>query len=225
MRSPGNAQPGFCIQTQVRLKGFLRKHLSLVLTLVGVFTLGFVGSEYYGMYSEQKRLTQEWEQQNEPAKPGTTRPVADGLSRVEIPKIGLEAMMVEGASRKQLKLGIGRITTSAQPGEIGNSVITAHRDTFFRKIYELTKGDDILIRRNGEVFRYRVTGKKVVDPSDVSVLRPTKDAQLTLITCYPTYFIGPAPERLVIFSKLQTDGDKAETASQTSAAPAPTPAN
>jgi sortase A len=195
----------------VALKRFLKQHLSIVLTVVGVFLLGFVGSEYYGMYSEQKRLTQEWEQQNAPTEPGRTRPAADGLTRVEIPKINLEAIVVEGASRKQLKLGPGRIKTSAIPGEVGNSVITAHRDTFFRHIYELAKGDDILIRRNGEVYRYRVTGKKIVDPSDVSVLKPTKDAQLTLITCYPTYFIGPAPERLVIFSKLEaTDPDSAD---------------
>jgi sortase A len=195
----------------VALKSFLKQHLSIVLTVVGVFLLGFVGSEYYGMYSEQKRLTQEWEQQNAPTEMGQTRPAADGLTRVEIPKINLEAIVVEGASRKQLKLGPGRIKTSAIPGEVGNSVITAHRDTFFRHIYELAKGDDILIRRNGEVYRYRVTGKKIVDPSDVSVLKPTKDAQLTLITCYPTYFIGPAPERLVIFSKLEaTDPDSAD---------------
>ncbi|HUR37052.1 MAG TPA: class D sortase [Terriglobales bacterium] len=204
----------FCIQTHVAHKGFFRKHLSLVLTVVGVFLLGFVGSEYYGMYREQKRLTQEWEQQNVPTTDANhPRPAADGLTRVEIPKINLDAIVVEGASRKQLKLGPGRITTSAHPGEVGNSVITAHRDTFFRHIYELTKGDDILIRRNGEVFRYRVTGKKIVDPSDLSVLKQTKDAQLTLITCYPTYFIGPAPERLVIFSKLESGPGSQETSS------------
>ena len=88
------------------------------------------------------------------------------------------------------------------PGELGNAVITAHRDTFFRHIYELNKGDEITVLRNGQTFRFAVTGKKVVKPDDVSVLRPTPDAQLTLITCYPTYYIGPAPERLVVFSKL-----------------------
>ena len=181
----------------------LRRHLPLIFTIIGVFLLGFVGSEYYGMYREQKRLTVEWEQQNTAPKTGEAPRTADGLTRLEIPKINLEAIVVDGASRKQLKVGPGRITTSARPGEAGNSVITGHRDTFFRHIYELNKGDDIVVRRNGELFRYRVTGKRIVDPSDVSVLKPTKDAQLTLITCYPTYFIGPAPERLVIFSKLE----------------------
>ena len=95
---------------------------------------------------------------------------------------------------------------TAMPGEPGNAVITGHRDTFFRHIYELQKGDEIVVRRNGQTFKYQVTGKKIVKPEDVSVLKQTKDAQLTLITCYPTYYIGPAPERLVVFSKLVEGG-------------------
>jgi LPXTG-site transpeptidase (sortase) family protein len=206
------------------IKNVLRRHLPLVLTVVGMFLLGFVGSEYYGMYREQKRLTVEWEQQNAAgprSAAGTTdKPVGDGLTRLEIPKISLDAIVVEGASRKALKLGPGRITTSAVPGEKGNSVITAHRDTFFRHIYELNKGDEIRVRRNGEVYRYTVTGKKIVDPSDLSVLKPTQDAQLTLITCYPTYFIGPAPERLIIFSKLDAGAPQAVSQVPQTAAPA-----
>jgi len=121
---------------------------------------------------------------------------------VLIPKINLDVIVVEGASRKQLLAGPGHLQDTATPGSAGNAVITAHRDTFFRHIYELTQGDEILIRRGGQVFHYHVTGKKIVQPEDVSVLKPTRDAQLTLITCYPTYYVGPAPERLVIFSKL-----------------------
>lgn len=88
------------------------------------------------------------------------------------------------------------------PGEIGNSVITANRDTFFRHIYELNKGDIIEVRRSGQVYSYQVTGKKVTDPEDLSVLRQSSDKRLTLITCYPTYYVGPAPDRLVVFAKL-----------------------
>lgn len=199
------------------MPNLLRRHLGLVLTIIGVFTLGFVGSEYYGMWSEQKRLTEEWEQQQKPSPHAGLKPIGDGLTRVAIPKIELDAIVLEGAGRKQLKLGPGRIKTSALPGEVGNSVITAHRDTFFRNIYQLTKGDDIVIRRNGEVFTYKVTGKKIVKPTDVSVLKATQDAQLTLITCYPTYFIGPAPERLVIFSKLEERKPESVAASSAAA--------
>src|SRR5207244_435256 len=84
----------------------------------------------------------------------------------------------------------------------GTYAIAAHRDTFFRHIYELNAGDDIYVQRHGKQFHYVVTGKRVVQPTDVSVLDNSSEARLTLITCYPVYFIGPAPERLVIFAKL-----------------------
>ena len=114
----------------------------------------------------------------------------------------MDAIVVEGASRKQLSIGPGHMIDTAMPGEPGNAVITGHRDTFFRNIYELKRGDEIIVRRSGQVFKYQVTGKKIVEPEDISVLKPTVEPQLTLITCYPTYYIGPAPKRLVIFSKL-----------------------
>jgi sortase A len=132
------------------------------------------------------------------------------LTRLVIPKINLEAIVVEGTDRQQLIAGPGHITDTAMPGETGNAVITAHRDTFFRHIFELEKGDEITVQRAGRAFRYEVTGKKIVPPTDLSVLRPTPDAQLTLITCYPVYYIGPAPERLVVFSRLVApNGDPA----------------
>ena len=147
------------------------------------------------------------------AEPGV---VDDGLTRLSIPKINLDAIVVDGTSYKKLKLGPGRMLDTAVPGNVGNSVITAHRDTFFRHIYELKKGDEIVVQRSGKKFRYEVTGKKIVDPSDLSVTKQSKDKRLTLITCYPTYYIGPAPERLVVFSKM-TD-EQGSTQSQAVAA-------
>jgi len=181
-----------------------RKVLSMVLLLLGVSLLGYVGSEYWGMYRTQKQLEVQWEQQAATVRtPGQPRLAAhDLLTRVSIPKISLDAIVIEGVSRKQLSVGPGHMKDTALPGAAGNAVITGHRDTFFRHIYELQKGDDILVRRNGQLFKYQVTGKKIVKPDDVSVLKQTTDPQLTLITCYPTYYIGPAPERLVVFSKL-----------------------
>jgi sortase A len=160
------------------------------------------------MYAEQKHLAAEWRQQME--RPQVVQASASAQSddthpdliRVQVPKIDLDAYVVDGTSHKQLKLGPGWITTTAMPGEPGNAVISAHRDTFFRHIYELSKGDDILVRRNGRVYKFEVTGRRIVQPEDISVLKQTADAELTLITCYPIYYIGPAPERLVVFSKL-----------------------
>ena len=185
-----------------------RRIISLLLVIVGVGLLTYVASEYWGMYRSQQVLAQEWERQAAAANvPGAPKPTAeDLLTRVVIPKINLDAIVVEGASRKKLSEGPGHMRETAMPGEPGNAVITGHRDTFFRHIYELNKGDEIVIRRNGLVFKYHVTGKKIVMPDDVAVLEPTPDARLTLITCYPTYYIGPAPKRLVVFSRLVESG-------------------
>jgi sortase A len=180
-----------------------RRGLSLALVAVGAGLLIYVGSQYWSMYHSQSELEQEWKKQAAAGSASTSRSAADQLTRVVIPKIKLDAIVVEGASRKQLLAGPGHLRETALPGRPGNSVITAHRDTFFRHIFELNKGDEIMVQRGGETFRYQVTGKKIVKPEDVSVLKPSEDARLTLITCYPTYYIGPAPERLVVFSKLE----------------------
>ena len=185
-----------------------RRWLPASLMLVGVLLLTYVISQYFGMYTEQRRLAQQWQEENARAaaahmnRQAASVAVDDGLTRISIPKIDLDAVVVKGTSRKQLAIAPGHLKETATPGENGNSVITAHRDTFFRHIYELRKGDNIFIRRRGEVYKFEVTGKKIVTPEDLSVLRRTKDPRLTLITCYPTYYIGPAPERLVVFSKL-----------------------
>jgi len=183
---------------------FSRKAVSLALIVIGVALLGYVGSQYWGMYRSQQRLEAEWERQASAATtPGQALiPPEQMLTRVVIPKIGLDAIVVEGASRKDLSEGPGHMRETAMPGETGNAVITAHRDTFFRHIYELVKGDHVQVRRGGRAFTYEVTGKKIVMPDDVSVIRQTPDPQLTLITCYPVYYIGPAPKRLVVFSRL-----------------------
>ena len=186
-----------------------RRAISMALVFAGLGLLGYVASEYWGMYRSQQKLEAEWERQAASVSaPGSATISPDQmLTRVVIPKIGMDAIVVEGASRKQLSEGPGHVQQTAMPGEVGNAVITAHRDTFFRHIYELMKGDQILVRRNGRVFTYEVTSKRIVMPDDVSVIKPTSDAQLTLITCYPTYYIGPAPKRLVVFSKLVDSSD------------------
>jgi sortase A len=181
----------------------------LALIVIGIALLGYVGSQYWSMYRSQKNLEAEWERQaatvNTPAQAALSPDQM--LTRVIIPKINMDAIVVEGASRKDLSEGPGHMKETAMPGETGNAVITAHRDTFFRHIYELVKGDQIQVRRNGRVFTYEVTGKRIVEPDDVSVLKQTAGQRLTLITCYPTYYIGPAPQRLVVFSKLIDSSD------------------
>jgi sortase A len=179
--------------------------------LAGLALLVYVGSEYLAMYREQQTLHRQWErQQNKTASGnigGPAVPVDDGLTRVSIPKINLDVIVVEGTNHKALRLGPGHLTNTPIPGASGNSVISAHRDTFFRHIYELAKGDEIQVRREGHTYTFQVIGKKIVDPDDVSVVKNTADSRLTLITCYPTYYIGPAPKRLIVFARLVAGAD------------------
>jgi len=194
-----------------------RRAVSLALVVGGAMLLAYVGLEYWGMYRSQKELESEWEHQAAvTSAPGQAQLSPEQmLTRILIPKIEMDAIVVEGASRKELSAGPGHMKQTAEPGETGNAVITAHRDTFFRHIYELTKGDQIQVRRSGRTFTFEVTGKRIVVPEDISVIKPTTDPQLTLITCYPTYYIGPAPKRLVVFSRLvESDGHPMKQAAQ-----------
>jgi sortase A len=187
---------------------FLEQRLSAILILIGLVLLGYVGHEYWTMHREQQALRRQWLQQQQSAAIPANTPAApkdDGLTRVSIPKINLDLIVVEGTNHKALRLGPGHLKDTPLPGETGNSVISAHRDTFFRHIYELVKGDEIQVRRDGRTYTFQVVGKKIVEPNDLSVVRNTEDARLTLITCYPTYYIGPAPQRLIVTAKLVDD--------------------
>ncbi len=182
-----------------------RQTISPLLVILGVLLLGYVGAQYGEMYLEQRHLAREWQKQQSAHRAGPhvrATSADDGLTKLWVPKIDLDSVVVEGTNHKALLLGPGHMPDTPAPGDSGNSVITGHRDTFFRHIHELEKGDTVLVQRDGKTFTYEVTGKKVVEPDDLSVVRPAKDSRLTLITCYPTYYIGPAPKRLVVFSKL-----------------------
>ena len=179
----------------------LKRSWPSLLIVAGVALLLYVGSQYATMYAAQRRLAQQWQQQNlqlptQPAGLVTT------LTRLSIPSINLDAVVVEGVGRRDLLMGPGHMPNTPEPGQPGNVVISAHRDTFFRHIHELKEGDYIIVERAGRRFRYQVMGKKVVEPNDMAVVQPTPGSQLTLLTCYPTYYIGPAPQRLVVFSRL-----------------------
>jgi sortase A len=107
-------------------------------------------------------------------------------------------MVVEGTTTIALRRAAGHIARTGMPGVAGNVGIAAHRDTFFRPLRNIRKNDIVTLTTVGAAYRYRVVSTKVVDPSDVSVLNPSEDEILTLVTCYPFYFVGSAPERFVV---------------------------
>jgi sortase A len=125
--------------------------------------------------------------------------VIDGLiGRMEIPRLGLSVIVMEGTSSATLRRAAGHISGTALPGQPGNAGISAHRDTFFRPLRNIRRDDIITLTTALGEYRYRVVSTGIVSPREVSVLDPTEKETLTLVTCYPFYFIGAAPNRFIV---------------------------
>jgi sortase A len=125
-----------------------------------------------------------------------------GISRLEIPRIGLTAMVLDGASSQTMRVGLGHITGTSSPGENGNVAIAGHRDTFFRPLRRIQEGDEILLETPAKALTYRVSSTEIVEPSDVAILRSHGKDELTLVTCYPFSYLGPAAKRFVVHALL-----------------------
>jgi len=120
------------------------------------------------------------------------------LAVIRIPRLGIEAPVLEGTSEFALNRGVGHIEDTPRPGGEGNSGLAGHRDGFFRGLKDIAAGDVLELETRTSVARYRVDKTWIVDPEDVSVLDPTATPSITLVTCYPFYFIGSAPRRFIV---------------------------
>jgi sortase A len=123
---------------------------------------------------------------------------APAIAILRIPKIHVEVPVLEGTDDLSLNRGVGHVAGSANPGENGNLAIAGHRDGFFRGLKDIGLGDTIELDSRGETEIYIVDRITIVDPSDVSVLKPRVHESLTLVTCYPFYFVGSAPKRYIV---------------------------
>jgi sortase A len=128
------------------------------------------------------------------------------LGRIEIPSVGVSAIVEEGESDATLAESVGHLTGTALPGQPGNVALAAHRDTYFRDLSDIQNGDEIFFTTPTAIYKYRVSGVVIVDPSDIGVLSPSNDSRLTLITCYPFHFVGPAPKRFVVVAQQEAGG-------------------
>jgi sortase A len=130
--------------------------------------------------------------------PAITIPDGGLIGRVEIPKLHLSAVVFQGADSPVLAHGIGHVAGTALPGQPGNVVLAAHRDTFFRGLRNIQKGDMVMVTTESGPRSYEVDSTEVVKPTEISVLAPTVKPTLTLITCYPFYYVGHAPKRFIV---------------------------
>jgi LPXTG-site transpeptidase (sortase) family protein len=191
--------------------------LERLLFLVAIAALGWYGIVKLDAAREQAALSSELEiarqAATETAAAGTTPtrqpvrivavPAQSLIGRIEVPRLNLSAVAREGVDVRTLRSSVGHVPGTALPGAEGNAAFAAHRDTFFRPLEGIRTGDEVVVTTPTGVHRYGVTGTRIVDPSEVSVLDATAGRQLTLVTCYPFNFVGNAPKRFIVQATLR----------------------
>jgi sortase A len=164
----------------------------------GILMLGYCGFVVLDTWIFQRQETAALEQ-FVPEHASLPAVAPDGLiGRMEVVRLGVSVMVVEGTSNKTLRRAVGHIAGTALPGQDGNVGIAGHRDTFFRPLRNIQADDIITLTTLGGEYRYRVVSTKVVRPENVEVLNSDGNEILTLVTCYPFYFFGSAPDRFIV---------------------------
>src|SRR3954466_16167113 len=178
-----------------------------LLFMIGVLALGYVGFTLLDARLYQVAAKRSLEVQIQLAKAAQGSRISQAikqgglLGRLDIPRIGLSVVVLQGTSSRTLRLGAGHIAGTALPGTGGNSAIAGHRDTFFRALKDIREQDEIQFQSANGLFHYHVDWVKIVEPGDISVLAGSTQSEMTLVTCYPFYFLGAAPNRFVVDRK------------------------
>ena len=170
----------------------------------GVLALGYAGFVSADSHAYQALEMKKFHQAGRLSEPHILVE-GDVLGEIQVPRLGLSAIVVQGDSPASLRRAVGHISKSALPGEWGNVALAGHRDTFFRPLRDIQKGDEIRFKTRERSFEYRVEWIEVVAPTDIRVLESSTGHDLTLLTCYPIHYVGPAPKRLVVRAR-EVDG-------------------
>ena len=168
---------------------------------------GFMSDEFSWMLGSQR---QKVEAPEAPLAPPKFQPMPQGeppapssvIGRLEIPRLKMTVMVREGADGKTLHRAVGHIPGTALPGYAGNVALAGHRDTFFRSLRNIQKDDAIDFETENGTYHYLVESTDIVGPRDVSVLAASHGQTLTLVTCYPFYYVGSAPKRFIVRAAL-----------------------
>ena len=185
--------------------------------ITGLLALGFATYSYAARYAYQ--TYQSWQFDRSLARyaavplaplnwPQLTAPSAalpSLIGRITIPRLGISAMVKEGIDEETLDLAVGHIPSTPLPGQPGNVGVAAHRDNLFRNLKDVKRDDAIALTTLDNAYVYRVVSFSIVDPTEVSVLAASADERtLTLVTCYPFYFVGHAPKRFIVRARQVT---------------------
>ncbi|MBX5461450.1 MAG: class D sortase [Steroidobacteraceae bacterium] len=165
-----------------------------------------------------------WSPQRVAAFSASARYADAPIALLQIPALRLEVPVFEGTGEANLNRGAGRIEGTAPPGTSGNVGIAAHRDGFFRALKDVAVGQSLVLETPSRTMRYRIVEARVVEPTEISVLAPTPRPTVTLVTCYPFYFVGAAPDRFVVRAEAQEAGTLLSDDASRSHVPASSPA-
>jgi LPXTG-site transpeptidase (sortase) family protein len=178
------------------------------LLMIGLLALGYTGFVFASSHAYQSMELTRFHQASRLSEPHV---LLDGevIGELQVPRLGLHAMVVEGETPANLRRAVAHLANSALPGERGNVVFAGHRDTFFRPLRDVRLGDEIRFTTRERDFQYRVESIAVVEPTNLSVLQSATGHDLTLLTCYPFHYVGPAPKRLVVRAR-EMDGKPIE---------------
>jgi LPXTG-site transpeptidase (sortase) family protein len=177
----------------------MRRTIGLAFVSLGLACLAWYAAQFYGRVSFQRDQNAALEETLADRSGSSSRAVRHGpLGRLEIPRLRLSTVVVEGDDEETLSKAVGHLPDTAMPWEPGNSAVAGHRDTFFRALKQVRPGDRIYFTSRHGRFAYRVQNTRVTTPDDVEVLASTSPSELTMITCYPFRYIGSAPNRYVV---------------------------
>jgi len=174
-----------------------------VLFAFGILALGSCALAYFEATFSQFYEHYDFERSLKLPHPPMPAPETN-VSRLEIPRLGLDVMVREGVASRTLRIGAGHVPGTASAGEVGNVVIAAHRDTFFRELRKIRADDTVVLETLQGAYQYSVEWTRVVEPSDREALAASNDPMLTLVTCYPFYYVGPAPQRFIVRARRVT---------------------
>lgn len=204
-------------EAELRLRRIPRKTVLRVvedfLWVVALASIGFCSVAYgsAAIHQARQKAVLEALRANAAAAPGQLRSASQTshskmannvlLGLIEIPRLDTSSIVEEGVETSTLWKAVGHVPGTTLPGERGNAVLAAHRDTYFSGLGDLKVGDLVSFKSPTATYSYRVESTRIVEPNDSEVLRASNEPTLTLVTCYPFHYIGNAPQRYVVTAR------------------------
>ena len=204
------------MKVQIYLKPWPKETFLAILRAAEVLCLGIglAALAIYGVMLAHSKVFQIYDswtfrgalnRENSPAK--KIREIPSVIGRLEIPAIALSVMVLRGTDEWTLNRAAGHVEGTALPWEQGNSAIAGHRDGVFRPLKGICRNDLVRLTTFKGTYRYRVDRIQIVEPTDTRVLATSAMPEITLVTCYPFYFIGDAPKRFVVTAHRVEEND------------------